>query len=62
MEEQIEKIGSWAKEANESIFNVRDLAVVLMENALIEQAIENHKMMGKKNKNKNMSTINQANG
>ncbi len=60
MEEQIEKIGSWAKGANESIFNVRDLAVVLMENALIEQAIENHKMMGKKNKN--MSLKNLENG
>jgi hypothetical protein len=30
---------------NEAVLNLKDLSVVLMENALIEQAIQNHKLM-----------------
>jgi hypothetical protein len=40
--------------------NVKDLAVVLMENSLIEQAIENHKLMQSKSidERSNVSTSN----
>lgn len=42
---EVAKLREWAREASESIMNVKDLSVILMENSLIEQAIENHKLM-----------------
>jgi hypothetical protein len=45
---EVAKLREWAREACESIMNVKDLSVILMENSLIEQAIENHKMMQNK--------------
>ena len=45
---EVAKLREWAREASESIVNVKDLSVVLMENSLIEQAIENHKLMQNK--------------
>jgi hypothetical protein len=48
---EVAKLREWAREASESIINVKDLSVILMENSLIEQAIENHKLMQIKTQN-----------
>ena len=43
--QKLMSITEWAREISEGMINLKDLTVVLMENSLIEQAIENHKLM-----------------
>ena len=41
---QIKRLNSQSEKLIDGVVNVKDLAVVLMENSLIEQALDNHKL------------------
>ena len=41
---QIKRLANQNEKLTDGVVNIKDLAVVLMENSLIEQALDNHKL------------------
>ena len=45
IKDRLNHLEQLSSEYLESLTNVKDLSVILMENALIEQALDNHRMV-----------------